>query len=172
MPGFLVAAALSLQISGAVAHHPPPPPEDPDPPEAAGRFRLSAGVLELRHADSAVGEAGLEVHLPWRGPGGVQAVVGLAVTSKVASYGYAGLAFDVPLGAQVRVTPSFAAGLYTPGEGKDLNNPLQFRTGLGLAVRIREGSRLGVEVSHLSSGGLATPNPGVESLVLTWEIPF
>lgn len=168
----ILAAALVLQLAGPVQTEPPPPPPSRTPDEASGGIRLTAGVHELRHADSASGEAGVEVRLPWRAFGVVGPVAGVTVTSTASTFAYSGLALDLPVGSRVRVTPSFAAGLYARGGGKDLNNPVQFRTGLELAIRISPRARVGVEVTHLSSGGLATPNPGVESLVLVYEIPF
>ncbi len=166
----VLAAALVLQLAAPL--EPPPPDPSAPPEEATGGIRISAGVHELRHADSASGEVGVEARLPGRFLGVVGPVVGFTVTTTASTFAYSGLALDLPVGSRVRVTPSFSAGLYARGGGKDLNNAVQFRTGLELAVRISRRARVGVEVTHLSSGGLATPNPGVESLVLVYEIPF
>lgn len=175
----LVAAAFALQVSGTVpprAQTPEPPSHEADRPaapvEARGGIRVSVGVQELRHADSATGEAALEVRLPWRLPGSLAPFAGVAITTSAATFAYGGFAVDVPVGPRLRVTPSFATGIYGRGSGKDLNHPVQFRTGLEIALRLGTGARLGLEVTHLSSGGLATPNPGVESLMLVYEVPF
>lgn len=164
-----LAAALAVQLTGPL----PPPADAPGGVEAsAGGIRLSVGVQELRHADSASGEIGLEVRLPWRILGILDPVMGLAMTSRASTFGYAGVALNLPMGSRVGVTPSFSTGLYSRGGGKDLNNAVQFRTGLRLAVRVHRGARFGVELVHLSSAGLANPNPGVEALVLVYEVPF
>ena len=167
----VIAALLAVRLAG------PPPPdsltvETSEAVVASGRSALSLGVLELRHGDSAVGQVGVEVRMPWGRTGPVSPLVGFTLTSAVSAFGFGGIAVDIPLGARLRIAPSFAAGLYVPGEGKPLHGPLQFRTALAFTIRVAGERRLGIALTHVSNGGLAVPNPGVESLALVYEVPF
>jgi hypothetical protein len=95
---------------------------------------------------------------------------GFLASSRGIHYAYAGFRFEIPLGRRWMISPGTAAGLYDfgRGRGKRLGSPLQFRTGLELAYRLRTGDRIGLCLYHLSNAGLAHGNPGTESLVLTW----
>jgi hypothetical protein len=69
-------------------------------------------------------------------------------------------------------TPGFAAGLFHRGGGQNLGGPVEFRSSIELAYRFGDGSRLGLNLSHLSNGGFYDRNPGTESLVLVWSAAF
>jgi hypothetical protein len=99
-------------------------------------------------------------------------VGGLLVASRGSLYVYGGFRFDVPLGERWVATPGFAAGLFHRGGEQDLGGPVEFRSSIELAYRFSESSRLGLNLSHLSNGGLYDRNPGTESLVLVWSAAF
>lgn len=99
----------------------------------------------------------------------VSPTAGVIAGSRGALYFYGGLRFEVPLGERWTVGPSWAAGLYHRAVSFDLGGPLEFRTGIELAYRMANGSRLGVCLYHLSNGGLFERNPGSESLILTYS---
>ncbi len=98
--------------------------------------------------------------------------VGFTATSDAATYGYGGIALDLFFGRRWVATPTFAAGLYGDGDGKDLGHAIEFRSGLEVAYRFDDYSRLGLSFTHISNAGLDDENPGVESLVLFYSIPF
>ena len=98
--------------------------------------------------------------------------VGLTATSDAATYGYAGIALDIFFGNRWVATPTFAAGLYGNGDGKDLGNAIEFRSGLEVAYRFDDYSRLGLSFTHISNAGIGERNPGVESLILFYSVPF
>lgn len=84
-----------------------------------------------------------------------------------------GILMDVFLGRRLVLTPSFAPHLYTGGDSKlDLDYPLEFRSQLELAYRFDDRSRLGVAVSHYSNASLGDTNPGTESAMLYYSVPF
>jgi hypothetical protein len=99
-------------------------------------------------------------------------IAGFMVTGDAGLYGYGGLLVDVYLGRRWVVTPSFAAGAYAEGDGKDLGGTLQFRSAIELAYRLDDRSRLGLAFDHISNAGLYEENPGTESLVLIYAIPL
>ena len=49
---------------------------------------------------------------------------------------------------------------------------LEFRSQIELAVRLENDIRVGVSFSHISNASFGEENPGVESLALTYVIPF
>jgi lipid A 3-O-deacylase len=84
-------------------------------------------------------------------------------------YVYGGFRMELPLGQRWTVNPGWATGLYYRSPEFDLGGPLEFRTSVELAYRLRDGSRLGVCLYHLSNAGLFEVNPGSESLVVTYS---
>ena len=97
---------------------------------------------------------------------------GVMVSSDGALYGFGGVLVDFYLGRRFVFTPSFAAGLYEDGDGKDLGHAVEFRSSVELAYRFNDRSRLGMSFYHLSNAGLSDNNPGTEVLSLNYSIPF
>ena len=98
--------------------------------------------------------------------------VGVMATTDSAFYGYAGLRLDLFLGRRFVISPSFAPGLYSNGDGKDLGYPVEFRSALEFAYRFDDRSRLGIGVYHLSNASLDENNPGVEVATIHYSYPF
>ncbi len=96
---------------------------------------------------------------------------GFMATVNGSFYVYGGINFDLVYGPLV-IAPGFAAGWYGQGSGKDLGYPLEFRSGVELAWRFLDESRLGVHFYHLSNASLGKRNPGEESFVLFYDIPI
>lgn len=101
-----------------------------------------------------------------------QPIVGAMVTSEGSLYGYAGLATDFFFGNRWVLTPSFAVGAYSEGDGVDLGHVLEFRSSIALSYRFDDRSRLGLRFYHLSNADIGDENPGVEVLDLTYSIPL
>lgn len=99
-------------------------------------------------------------------------VAGAMASSQGALYAYGGFRLDYLLGKRWVVTPSWAAGLYYAGpeDGKDLGGMVEFRSGIEVAWRLTERSRIGFCLYHLSNGGLYDFNPGTESLILSYSV--
>ena len=87
-------------------------------------------------------------------------------------YGYAGVRIDLYLTKKIVLSPSFAPGIYEKGDGKDLGHPIEFRSGLDLSYRRKNGARVGMEVHHLSNASLDENNPGTETFLFTYSIPL
>ena len=98
-------------------------------------------------------------------------VAGAMATSRGILYAYGGFRMEIPLGERWVGSGGWAPGLYYPGagDGKDLGGVLEFRSHLELAYRLRNESRVGLCLYHLSNGHLFSFNPGSESLVLTYS---
>lgn len=86
-------------------------------------------------------------------------------------YGYGGLYFELPLG-RFSITPLGAIGGYARDHGKDLGGVVEFRGSITAAYALTNGSRLGVQVGHISNLGLYSHNPGEEDIFLTYAVVF
>lgn len=98
--------------------------------------------------------------------------VGLMANANGATYGYGGIGLDIFFGKRWVLTPNFAVGIYGNGDSKDLGHAVEFRSGVELAYRFDDYSRLGLAVHHISNAGLDERNPGTESVLLMYSIPF
>lgn len=99
-------------------------------------------------------------------------LAGLMATSDSAIYAFAGVGIDVFFGRRVVLTPSFAPGVYLDNGGYDLGHEIEFRSQLEIAYRFDDRSRLGVAISHMSNAGIGDKNPGTESAIVYYSIPF
>ena len=79
---------------------------------------------------------------------------------------------DLALPGRLFLAPSFAAGLYSAGNGPDLGHTLEFRSGATLGMRSYGGTRIGISFHHVSNGDLGRRNPGAETLGLTMTVPL
>jgi lipid A 3-O-deacylase len=98
-------------------------------------------------------------------------MVGFMMTFRKALYAYGGVGLDLYPKPYLVFSPNFAAGYYNKGNGKDLGFPLEFRSGIELALRFDNLSRFGVHFYHVSNAKLGSRNPGMESLVFFFAIP-
>ncbi len=97
---------------------------------------------------------------------------GVMATTDAAIYGYAGIMLDIFFGKRIVFTPNFAVGLYSDGDGKDLGSAIEFRSGVELAYRFDNRTRLGVAFHHISNASISDNNPGTESLTLVLSLPL
>ncbi len=104
---------------------------------------------------------------------------GFEFTNDSASYLLTGIYFEDNLGelfegeeSKFFFTPSFGAGIYDDGSGKDLGNDLQFRTSFEVSYELKNKNRIGISFSHISNANLGDKNPGVEILSLSYHIPY
>ena len=113
--------------------------------------------LEYRHGEK------FWIFKPW---------VGVEATSDGAFYGAAGILIDVFLGDRVVLTPSFGAGYYADGGGKDLGHEIEFRSQIELGYRFDNRARLSLAFSHISNASIGDENPGVEILNVYYSLPL
>ena len=99
-------------------------------------------------------------------------LAGLMATTDSAFYGYGGVLIDLFFGRRWVLTPSFAAGYYEDGDGRDLGYEIEFRSSVGLSYRFDNRTRVGLEFYHLSNANMGDFNPGTEVLSVVYSIPF
>jgi hypothetical protein len=98
--------------------------------------------------------------------------MGVMMNTEGAMHIYLGLYYDIPMTNRIYITPSFAPGLYSQRNSKDLKCALVFQSQLEASFRFDEGGRIGISINHISNASLGAENPGVESLAVTYIIPF
>lgn len=152
-----IAFALFLTISATKANEP-------------DFIAFSAGVFDFGKNQKAA-EARIEYRSDIR-MWIFKPLVGAMLTSDSGSYGYAGVLVDMFLNRRTVASISFAPGIYAKGKGKNLGNELEFRSQLELAYRFDDRSRFGLAFSHMSNASIGNKNPGSESLMLVYAIPF
>ena len=121
------------------------------------RTQVGQGRIELRFADSFLF---------------LKPMLGLLVTTDKAVNGYGGLRLDLYLGHRWVVTPNGAVGYYYRGDGINLGATVEFKTGLEIDYRFDDHSRLGITVDHISNAGIGKANPGSNSALLYYSLPF
>jgi len=103
--------------------------------------------------------------------GNLSPITGALVTADSAAYIYTGVQAQYTLG-KINFTPSFAPGLYSKGDGKDLGHILEFKSELQISVDFASNSQLGFSYNHLSNASLGTKNPGANSYMFNFFKTF
>ena len=132
---------------------------------------VAAGAFDALQQDNPAMEFGLQ----WRGGRRLwklAPMLGAMATVEGGLLGYLGLSLDLPLGRHFALRASFAPAAYEMGNGKELYSVLQFRSGIEAFVRLGRHLRVGVELYHVSNGGITELNPGESSVVLTLAVPL
>ncbi|MFT5830872.1 MAG: lipid A 3-O-deacylase [Bacteroidia bacterium] len=128
---------------------------------------LSWGTFGIADTEDLV-----QLDLEWRMPSSyldLRPIFGASVLEDGGNYVYSGLRYDYEIDSNWSLSPSFAVGVYSPGE-VDLGGPIEFRSGLDLSYQVTSNSRFGIGVSHMSNGGIYSRNGGSESLLMTYSV--
>ena len=131
-----------------------------------------AGYFDILDKEDTATQIGLE----YRGKPieyGFRPTIGLNGSSDGSFYGYVGFNWDIAMiDQQLYIIPNFMVGAYSDGGGKDLGGPIEFRSGIELAYEFSNMHRLGIAFNHISNGSLYNKNPGAETLLVNYSIPF
>lgn len=104
---------------------------------------------------------------------GVRPTLGVNVDVKGGAYGYGGINWEVPLGSSpFSLIPNFMIGAYHQGSSKRLGGPLEFRSGIELDYQLPNTQRVGVAFNHISNASIYHHNPGAETLLVNYSIPY
>jgi lipid A 3-O-deacylase len=131
---------------------------------------IGAGAFDITDDDTAA-EFRLEYRFGHRYFDLISPMIGGMVTSDSSAYGYVGMRIDFQASENVFISPSFAAGAYEEGDGKDLGNTLEFRSELEISYRFSGDMRLGASFYHMSNASIGDKNPGAEGAMLVLIIP-
>jgi hypothetical protein len=97
--------------------------------------------------------------------------VGGEVTTRGSFWAGGGVLLDIGIG-RFALVPQLGVGGYEAGNGKDLGSALQFRTGVELAYKFEDGSRVALGISHMSDAGITRRNPGTEAIYVNYQVPL
>ncbi len=103
--------------------------------------------------------------------GTLSPITGGFVTENAALYAYTGVEWNFDLGP-INFTPSFAPGLYSEGDGKDLGHILEFKSEVQASFNLSENSQLGMSYNHISNASLGDKNPGANSYMFNFLKKF
>ena len=99
--------------------------------------------------------------------GSISPVTGFMITENNAAYGYTGIQAFYNIG-KINFTPSFAPGVYSQGDGKDLGHTIEFKSELQFSLDLSSESELGFSYNHISNASLGDKNPGANSYMFNF----
>ena len=143
-----------------------------------GSVGLGVGAFNIIKRDALQPEARIEItpgiRLFSSGPyfKGFGPLVGLMVNTDGSVFGYGAGFYDFRVGRRIAIRPQFGIGGYEEGGGVDLGGVFQFHLGISGSYRFDNGHRLGALFAHISNNGIHKRNPGNNSVLLTYSIPF
>ena len=97
---------------------------------------------------------------------------GVNLTTDESFLGYLGLAYDMGITQSFKITPSFAVGGYSQGNGVDLGSWVMFRPAIDFSRVWSNKIRFGANYSYLSNFGISSKDPGAHNLSLFISIPI
>ena len=103
--------------------------------------------------------------------GKLSPITGGFLTEKQAFYLYTGAQAEYDFGP-IKITPSFAPGYYSYGDGKDLGFPLEFKSEVQLSLDLPGSTELGMSYNHISNASLGDKNPGANSYIFNFLKKF
>ena len=121
--------------------------------------KQASGILGLQHQND---ELFRESFL-----GKISPITGGFLTKKNTFYLYSGVQAEYDLGL-VKITPSFAPGYYSDGNGKDLGFPLEFKSEVQVSLNLSDTAEFGMSYNHISNASIGDKNPGANSYMLNF----
>ena len=103
--------------------------------------------------------------------GKLSPITGGFVTEKNAYYFYTGAQAEYDLGL-FTLTPSFAPGYYSSGNGKDLGSALEFKSEVQMTLNLSDSTEFGMSYNHISNASLGDKNPGANSYMINFLKQF
>lgn len=134
-------------------------------------LRIGAGYYDITDDDDGA-EIHAEYHAGYKIADHVRPFIGTMATSDKALYGYAGFRLEADITPKWQLAPSFAAGLYADGDGKDLGHTVNFRSAIEVNYLLQNKGRIGASLYHLSNSGLGVKNPGTEVVSMHYTHPI
>jgi lipid A 3-O-deacylase len=158
----LAGAALALSFGGGAARA----------GEAPGALlAFGAGYFDIISQDAPAADFRLEYRHEayW---GFLRPWAGLEVTTDGGVWVGAGIQLEWMPVENLVLSIASGPGYYHEGSGKDLGGALEFRTQMEIAWQSHLGSRLALALSHHSNADIYGSNPGVETLMLYYQVPL
>ena len=103
--------------------------------------------------------------------GRLSPITGGFLTENNAYYLYTGAQAEYDLG-MFTITPSFAPGYYSSGDGKDLGHSLEFKSEVQMSLNLSNSTEFGMSHNHISNASLGDKNPGANSYMINFLKQF
>ena len=103
--------------------------------------------------------------------GRLSPITGGFLTENNAYYLYTGAQAEYDLGI-FTITPSFAPGYYSSGDGKDLGHSLEFKSEVQMSLNLSDSTEFGMSYNHISNASLGDKNPGANSYMINFLKQF
>ena len=103
--------------------------------------------------------------------GKISPITGGFLTEKNAFYLYTGAQAEYNFGF-LTITPSFAPGYYSHGDGKDLGSVLEFKSEVQVSLDLSDSAQFGMSYNHISNASLGDKNPGANSYMFNFLKQF
>ena len=103
--------------------------------------------------------------------GTLSPITGGFLTENNAFYLYTGAQAEYDLG-MFTITPSFAPGYYSSGDGKDLGHSLEFKSEVQMSLNLSDSTQFGMSYNHISNASLGDKNPGANSYMINFLKQF
>ena len=125
--------------------------------------KQKAGIIGIQHQnDDLFRESFL---------GRLSPITGAFLTENNAYYLYTGAQAEYDLGI-FTITPSFAPGYYSAGDGKDLGHALEFKSEVQMSLNLSDSTQFGMSYNHISNASLGDKNPGANSYMINFLKQF
>ena len=125
--------------------------------------KQKAGIIGIQHQnDDLFRESFL---------GKLSPITGGFLTENNAYYLYTGAQAEYDLG-MFTITPSFAPGYYSSGDGKDLGHSLEFKSEVQMSLNLSDSTQFGMSYNHISNASLGDKNPGANSYMINFLKQF
>ena len=98
-------------------------------------------------------------------------VSGGFISGNSSVYLYTGIEAQYNLGP-LKIVPSFAPGLYEPGDGKKLGSALEFKSEIKFNFDVFKDSKIGYSYSHISNNDWGDINPGIDNQQISFSKSF
>ena len=125
--------------------------------------KQKAGIIGIQHQnDDLFRESFL---------GRLSPITGAFLTENNAYYLYTGAQAEYDFG-MFTITPSFAPGYYSSGDGKDLGHALEFKSEVQMSLNLSDSTQFGMSYNHISNASLGDKNPGANSYMINFLKQF
>ena len=125
--------------------------------------KQQAGIIGIQHQnDDLFRESFL---------GRLSPITGGFLTENNAYYLYTGAQAEYDFG-MFTITPSFAPGYYSSGDGKDLGHALEFKSEVQMSLNLYDSTQFGMSYNHISNASLGDKNPGANSYMINFLKQF
>ena len=115
------------------------------------------GLLEYRFRE-------VDWHIrPW---------AGMAQSEQGTRFASAGLLYTYQATNRLCFSAGWAPTYYHAGDGENLGGDLQFQSFAEIGCILKNRQIVSVRFGHMSNGGFSKPNPGTETLELTYSFPL